>query len=154
RQYRRSLDLHPAGRALSFRPPAERRDDPVPRARERPRAQRLHAAGGGVMLDTARNEKAEQVMRGLLSLWGDFASRVDTVPSIDKLNRGKFRMNDYLELLRNHRQQVVEGARWIARAASSIDEHWFELRSRFLQHAVTEHRDFKMIEQNYVAAGG
>ena len=49
---------------------------------------------------------------------------------------------------------MVEGARWIARALLEIDEHWFELRSRFMQHAITEHRDFKMIEQDYVSVGG
>jgi 3-oxoacyl-[acyl-carrier-protein] synthase III len=108
------------------------------------------------MLDKAQSasEKSEQVMRGLLKLWGEFAAELDHVPIIDKLNRGKFRLDDYKELLLNHRQQVVEGARWIARAASSIDEAYFELRSRFLQHAITEHRDFKMIEANYVAVGG
>jgi 3-oxoacyl-[acyl-carrier-protein] synthase-3 len=108
------------------------------------------------MLDKAQaaSEKSEQVMRGLLKLWGEFAAELDQVPIIDKLNRGKFRLDDYKELLLNHRQQVVEGARWIARASSSIDEDYFELRSRFLKHAITEHRDFKMIEANYVAVGG
>jgi 3-oxoacyl-[acyl-carrier-protein] synthase-3 len=100
------------------------------------------------------SDKAQHVMRGLLKLWGEFSASLDCVPIIDKLNRGKFRLDDYQELLRNHRQQVVEGARWISRASSSIDEDYFELRSRFLRHAITEHRDFKMIEQDYVSVGG
>jgi 3-oxoacyl-[acyl-carrier-protein] synthase III len=106
------------------------------------------------MLDQVTADKPQAVMRGLLTLWGEFAASLDQVPIIDKLNRGKFRLSDYQDLLRSHRQQVVEGARWIARASSSIDEHWFELRSRFMQHAITEHRDFKMIEQDYVSVGG
>lgn len=106
------------------------------------------------MLDHVAAEKPQAVVRGLLTLWGEFSASLDQVPIIDKLNRGKFRLSDYQELLRNHRQQVVEGARWIARASSSIDERWFELRSRFMQHAITEHRDFKMIEQDYVSVGG
>ena len=85
------------------------------------------------MLDQVTADKSQAVMRGLLTLWGEFAASLDQVPIIDKLNRGKFRLDDYRELLRNHRQQVVEGARWIARASSSIDEHWFELRSHFMQ---------------------
>jgi len=100
------------------------------------------------------SDRVPEVMRGLLKLWGEFATSLDRVPIIDKLNRGKFRLSDYRELLCNHRQQVVEGARWIARASSSIGEEYFELRSRFLKHALTEHRDFKMIEQNYVSVGG
>jgi 3-oxoacyl-[acyl-carrier-protein] synthase III len=103
---------------------------------------------------TIATGKAPEVLRGLLKLWGEFESSLEQVPIIDKLNRDKFRLDDYRELLCNHRQQVVEGARWIARAASSIDRNWFELRSRFLQHAIAEHRDFQMIEADYVAAGG
>jgi 3-oxoacyl-[acyl-carrier-protein] synthase III len=106
------------------------------------------------MLDHVAADKSQLVIRGLLTLWGEFAASLDQVPIIDKLNRGKFRVSDYQELLRNHRQQVVEGARWIARAASSIDERYFDLRSQFMRHAITEHRDFKMIEQDYVSVGG
>ncbi|MEZ0223721.1 MAG: iron-containing redox enzyme family protein [Alphaproteobacteria bacterium] len=98
--------------------------------------------------------QAEQVMRSLVKVWGDFSSALNTVPVIDKLNRGKFRVEDYQELLRNQRQQVVEGACWIARAASSITQEYFEHRSSFMKHAVTEHKDFRMLEQNYVSVGG
>lgn len=99
-------------------------------------------------------QKSEEVMRGLVKVWADFSTALDTVPLIDKLNRGKFRVEDYKLLLCNHRQQVVEGARWIARAASSVTEEYFDIRSRFMRHAVTEHRDFRMLEKNYVSLGG
>lgn len=98
--------------------------------------------------------KSEDVLRALLQVWADFSSKLDALPLIDKLNRGKFRVEDYQTLLINHRQQVVEGGRWIARAASSIDDRYFELRSKFMKHCVTEHRDFRMLEQNYVSLGG
>lgn len=100
------------------------------------------------------SQKSEEVMRGLVKVWADFSTALDTVPLIDKLNRGKFRVEDYKLLLCNHRQQVVEGARWIARAASSVTEEYFDIRSRFMRHAVTEHRDFRMLEKNYVSIGG
>ena len=96
----------------------------------------------------------ESVMRGLLEIWTEFATTIDTVPIIDKLRRGKFRFEDYQRLLINHRQQVIEGSRWIARAASSITSEYAEQRSTFLKHAVTEHRDYSMIEDNYVSVGG
>ena len=57
-------------------------------------------------------------------------------------------------ILLNMRQQVVEGARWIARAASNITVEAFDLRSTFLGHAHEEHRDFQMLERNYVSVGG
>ncbi len=97
---------------------------------------------------------SEAVMRGLMIAWADFDSSLETVPLIDKLRRGKFRPEDYKSLLINHRQQVVEGARWIARAASSIDGSYLEQRSLFLKHAVAEHQDFKMLENHYVSMGG
>jgi len=100
------------------------------------------------------SRKSEEVMRGLVKVWADFSTALDTVPLIDKLNRGKFRVEDYKLLLCNHRQQVVEGARWIARAASSVTEEYFDIRSRFMRHAVTEHRDFRMLEKNYMSLGG
>ncbi|TVQ84221.1 MAG: 3-oxoacyl-ACP synthase [Micavibrio sp.] len=97
---------------------------------------------------------SKEVMRGLVKIWTDFDSNLSTVPLIAKLERKKFRIEDYRMLLVNHRQQVVEGSRWIARAASSISAPWLDQRSQFLRHAVTEHRDYRMLEENYVAAGG
>ena len=97
---------------------------------------------------------SEEVTRGLIKVWADFSSRLDKVPILEKLARGKFRLEDYKLLLMNHRQQVVEGGRWIARAASSIDDRYFDMRSKFMQHCVTEHRDFRMLEDNYVSIGG
>ncbi len=100
------------------------------------------------------NAARETVMRGLIKVWTDFDTSIETVPVIDKIRRGKFRIEDYKRLLINHRQQVVEGARWIARAASSIDSRYLEQRSMFLKHAVTEHKDYKMLEDHYVSVGG
>lgn len=100
------------------------------------------------------SQQSQQVMRGLLSVWGDFSSSLNRVPVIDKLNRGRFRVEDYKELLRNQRQQVVEGSCWIARAASSITQEYADHRSTFIRHAVTEHRDYRMLEDNYVSLGG
>ena len=94
------------------------------------------------------------VLRDLMVVWTDFESAVETVPLIDKLRRGKFRPEDYKLLLINHRQQVVEGSRWIARAASSIDGNWLEQRSMFMKHAVAEHKDYKMLEDHYIYMGG
>jgi len=97
---------------------------------------------------------SEEVMRGLVKVWSDFSTKLERVPIIAKLNRNKFRIEDYKTLLMNHRQQVIEGGRWIALAASSIDSGYLELRSKFLRHGVTEHRDYKMLEDNYVSIGG
>jgi 3-oxoacyl-[acyl-carrier-protein] synthase-3 len=71
---------------------------------------------------------------------------------VRKLHRGEFTLQDYQALLKNLRPQVVEGARWIARAASNMID--FRLRSTFIGHAQDEHRDYQMLERNYVSVGG
>jgi 3-oxoacyl-[acyl-carrier-protein] synthase-3 len=106
------------------------------------------------LIDNQTEALIQSLMRQLLFVWGDFESSLNQVPIIEKMNRGKFRVEDYQLLLINLRQQVVEGACWISRAASSITEEHFELRSTFMQHAVTEHRDFLLLEANYLSVGG
>lgn len=99
-------------------------------------------------------ELAAALMRRLADVWIDFESRLNQVPIVDKLNRGRLRLEDYKLLLLNLRQQVMEGARWISRAASNITIEAFELRSMFIGHAADEHRDYQMIERDYIAVGG
>ncbi|MGO4372855.1 iron-containing redox enzyme family protein, partial [Paenibacillus sp. MCAF20] len=62
--------------------------------------------------------------------------------------------NDYKALMENIRQQVIDGSQWIARAASYIPIEHIDLRSTFIAHARDEHRDFQILERNYVAVGG
>lgn len=96
----------------------------------------------------------ESLVRRLASVWVEFEAGLNKVPVIERMKRGRLRLEDYRLLLGNLRQQVIEGARWIARAASSIEPERLDLRSLFLRHAQEEHRDFLMLERDYVAAGG
>jgi 3-oxoacyl-[acyl-carrier-protein] synthase-3 len=102
----------------------------------------------------ATQNDVEEVLRKLVAVWADFETRLNTVPIIQKLNRERLRVDDYLTLLANLRQQVKEGARWIARAASNVTESFFDIRSAMLKHAVTEHKDFRLLDRDYVACGG
>jgi 3-oxoacyl-[acyl-carrier-protein] synthase III len=92
------------------------------------------------------------LMRQLALVWLEFEREIRSVPIVRKLHRGEFILDDYKAMLRNLRPQVVEGARWIARAASNMSD--FRLRSTFIGHAQDEHRDYQMLERNYVAVGG
>ena len=64
------------------------------------------------------------------------------------------RIDDYKRLLVHLRQQVVEGGRWISRAASNFSEELFAFRSAAIRHAADEHRDYQLLERDYVAVGG
>ena len=93
-------------------------------------------------------------LRKLAVVFADFEQRLEATPLIRKLTRGRFELADYHAFLVNLRQQVKDGALWMSRAASNIGEDHLELRSTLMKHAVTEHRDFRLLEQDYVAAGG
>lgn len=92
--------------------------------------------------------------RALARTWIDFESALMQVPFVARMHAGKWRLEDYRRLLVNLRQQVVEGSRWISRAASNFGPEHEELRSLFVEHARAEHRDYRMLEENFVAVGG
>jgi len=94
------------------------------------------------------------VLRRLTVVFTEFDGRLDATPLIRKLSRGRFALEDYRAFLVNLRQQVKDGALWMSRAASNIDEQHLELRSLLMRHAVTEHRDFRLLESDSVATGG
>lgn len=98
------------------------------------------------------NLVAAELLRQLTLVWLEFERKLQSVPIVRKLNRGEFTLADYKALLRTLRPQVVEGARWIARAASNMTD--FRLRSLFIGHAQDEHRDYQMLERNYISVGG
>lgn len=100
------------------------------------------------------SEFVSGVLRKLTVVFTDFEGRLAQTPLIRKLTRGRFTLEDYQGFLIQLRQQVKEGALWMSRAASNIDDARLELRSVLMRHAVTEHRDFRLLEADYVATGG
>ncbi|MEE2567436.1 iron-containing redox enzyme family protein [Hyphobacterium marinum] len=96
----------------------------------------------------------QSVLRKLAIVWTEFEGELEATDLIRKLNRGQLRLTDYQAFLVNLRQQVVDGACWIARAASNISEDHFELRSTLIRHAATEHRDYRLLEDDFCATGG
>ncbi len=100
------------------------------------------------------NQQAQALLRELTLVWLAFERRLSHVPIIQQLEEGDFAVEHYCTLLRNLRPQVVEGARWITRAASSFTSAYADLRSTIIVHAYDEHRDYKLLENDYVAIGG
>ncbi|MFO1014550.1 MAG: 3-oxoacyl-ACP synthase [Caulobacteraceae bacterium] len=94
------------------------------------------------------------VMRRLTVAFTDFEAQLEATPLIRRLTRGRFSIEDYRAFLIGLRQQVKDGALWMSRAASNIGEEQLELRSLLMRHAVTEHRDFRLLDADFVAAGG
>ncbi len=106
------------------------------------------------MADSTQPDQVADTLRKLAVVFADFEQRLEATPLIRKLQRGRFGLADYQLFLVNLRQQVKDGALWMSRAASNIGEAHLELRSTLMRHAVTEHRDFRLLEADYVASGG
>ena len=78
-----------------------------------------------------------ETLRRLTIVFTQFEGRLEATPLIRKLTRGRFELADYQAFLVQLRQQVKEGALWMSRAASNIDDSHLELRSLLMRHAVT-----------------
>ncbi len=99
-------------------------------------------------------ELGQETLRRLIRAWFDFERRLAKVPIVKRLDLGQFNLDDYQKLLLNLRPQVVEGARWISRCASSFDRDNTDVRSVIIGHAQDEHRDFEILESDFVKSGG
>ncbi len=106
------------------------------------------------MKNEVLSEQGQICLQALLRVWFDFERKLGTVPIVQRLEQGRITLLDYRNLLLNMRQQVIEGSRWISRSASSFDRDFADVRSKIIGHAVDEHRDYEMLEQDYVNAGG
>jgi len=98
-------------------------------------------------------ESPELIINKNETIWIDFETELLKVPIITKIHDGKLSIADYKLLLTDLRQQVIDGSQWISRAASNIDIDLFELRSAFIKHTATEHKDYQMLEKNFEALG-
>ena len=90
----------------------------------------------------------------LAFVWMDFDERLAAIPVLRRVEDGTVTLDDYRELLLNIRQQVIEGGRWIALAASSMSIELFAVRSLLIGHAAEEHTDYQMLERDYISVGG
>jgi hypothetical protein len=99
-------------------------------------------------------ELGQETLRRLMRAWFDFERRLAKVPIVQRLDLGQFNLDDYQNLLLNLRPQVVEGARWISRCASSFDRDNADVRSVIIGHAQDEHRDYEILESDFVKSGG
>lgn len=106
------------------------------------------------MEDIVLTERGKSCLQVLLKVWFDFDLALTKVPIVKRLEQGKLSLDDYQNLLLNMRQQVIEGSRWISRCASSFDRDFSNVRSSVIHHAQEEHKDYLLLEQDYIATGG
>lgn len=96
----------------------------------------------------------EKLVRDLTQIWVDFELSLRSTPIIERIYNGTISLEDYTLLLLNLRQQVIDGSQWIARAASNVSMDYFDIRSSFISHSRDEHKDYQILEKNYINCGG
>jgi len=104
--------------------------------------------------DLVLTSEGQACLRSLMRVWFEFERQLSNVPIVQRLETDRLSKSDYLLLLLNMRQQVIEGSRWITRSASSFDRNFADVRSEVIGHAYDEHRDYEMLEQDFINAGG
>ncbi len=96
----------------------------------------------------------QKCLQKLMRIWFEFERDLGRVPIISRLENSQFDADDYRNLLLHLRQQVIEGGRWITRCASSFEREFVEVRNIVIQHAKDEHQDYRVLEADFIAAGG
>ena len=91
--------------------------------------------GGGGRTQNERSPDRGRPIAGWPRCGSTSKARWSSVPVIDRLCRGGFGSRIISGLLINLRQQVVEGSRWISRAASSLRRRMRNCGRMFVRHA-------------------
>lgn len=113
-----------------------------------------HAARAPSVPHIVNDDHEGWLFEELALVWAGFENQLSQVPIVARIENRKATMGDYRALLLNLRQQVIEGARWITRAASNLTVEYTDLRAEFIEHAAEEQRDFRMLETDFVSVGG
>ncbi len=91
-------------------------------------------------------------------LWKEFDLSLEQVPVVRNILDSKISREEYMALICNMRQQVIDGANWISRALSYLNiaenPNFVLLRQRIVQSLYDENMDYQMLENDYVALGG
>ncbi len=99
-------------------------------------------------------EIAQWLGRAFAEVWYGFQQQLMQTPIVQAIESEAINLTQYHAYLRNMREQVSQGGRWITRAASSMENSHVLLRSALIRHAAEEHQDFLMLENDYLRTGG
>ncbi len=105
-------------------------------------------------LETVDNPATVWLGRALAQVWLDFEKQLSATPIINAIESETVTLDQYKSYLRNMRQQVSQGGRWLSQTAASMQNSHAELRSALIRHAAEEHLDFKMLENDFIRVGG
>lgn len=96
----------------------------------------------------------QDLLTTLAGIWHDYRSQVWRSPVIHKLVSQQFGLEDYRNWTSQWVPQVREGSKWMREAVASLTGTYADLASLIELHAGEEQNDFKILYEDYCAAGG
>lgn len=105
-------------------------------------------------LENVENPAARWLGQALAQVWYEFNIKLSQTEIVTVIESETVTNEQYKSYLRNMRQQVSQGGRWITQAAASMENSHVELRNALIKHAAEEHLDFKMLENDFNRVGG
>lgn len=93
-------------------------------------------------------------LRQLAEVWHDYRSRVHRTPLVQKILAGELSPGDYRRWMSAWIPQVREGSVWMRTAAAGFTGPYQPLRLLLEAHADDEQDDYRMLFEDYQAAGG
>lgn len=96
----------------------------------------------------------QDLLTTLAGIWHDYRSQVWRSPVIHKLVSQQFTLSDYRNWTSQWVPQVREGSKWMREAVVSLTGTYADLASLIEAHAGEEQNDFKILYEDYCAAGG
>jgi len=96
----------------------------------------------------------QDLLTTLAGIWHDYRSQVWRSPVIHKLVSQQFALEDYRNWTSQWVPQVREGSKWMREAVASLTGVYADLASLIETHAGEEQNDFKILYEDYCAAGG
>ncbi len=103
---------------------------------------------------TATSEPMRRLLRDLAEVWHDYRSRAWRSPIIQRVVKGTLRLEDLVRWMGDWIPQVREGALWMRKAVSHLDDRYARVRELVTTHAGDEQFDFRILFDDYRAAGG
>lgn len=96
----------------------------------------------------------QSLLTTLAGIWHDYRSQVWRSPVIHKLVSQQFALEDYRSWTAQWVPQVREGSKWMREAVASLTGNYADLAALIETHAGEEQNDFKILYEDYCAAGG
>ena len=99
-------------------------------------------------------EHLRDLLTALAGIWHAYRSDVWRSPVVHKLVAGRFTVADYRRWTAQWVPQVREGSKWMREAVASLSAPFAALGELVELHAGEEQDDFRVLYQDYLAAGG